>query len=71
VTPLAHLLVPCLLIITACYLGRCLVSPWKTCPRCHGNRRRYCHRCDGTGKRPRAAWRITAHLIRAWKDSHR
>jgi DnaJ-class molecular chaperone len=71
VTPLAHLLEPCLLILTIGYLGTCAVSPWKTCPRCHGNSRRYCRRCDGTGKRPRAAWRIAAYLIRSWRDSNR
>jgi hypothetical protein len=72
-TPLAHLLAPCLLIVTACYIVRCVLSPWATCTRCHDRprKRRNCLRCDGTGKRPRRAWRIAAYLIRTWKDSHR
>ena len=70
-TPLADLLVPCLLLVTACYVGRCLVSPWATCSHCHGNPRRYCRHCDGTGKRPRLGWRLTAYLTRSWRDSNR
>lgn len=68
-TPLLPLLVPCLLIITVCYIGRCLVSPWGECSHCHGNPRRYCRHCDSTGKRPRLAWRFAARLLRAWRDS--
>jgi hypothetical protein len=73
VTPLLHLLGPCLLIITICYLLRCAASPWGACRRCHGNprRRRTCHRCDGTGKRTRLAWRALGYLYRTWKDSTR
>jgi len=71
VTPLAHLLVVCLLIVTVGYLLRCAVSPWGTCTHCGGNRRRYCRHCDGTGKRPRLAWQAAAYLIRTWKDGTR
>ena len=67
-TPLAHPLVLCLLVVTFCYIGRCLVSPWGTCSHCHGNPRRYCRHCDGTGKRPRLGWRFAAYLIRTWRD---
>ena len=67
--PLAHLLVLCLIAITLCYVLRRIFSPWKTCPRCHGDRRRYCWKCDGTGKRVRNTYRIAAFLLRSWKDS--
>jgi hypothetical protein len=70
-TPLLSLLVPCLIVVTLCYLARCVASPWGECSHCHGNPRRYCRHCDSTGKRPRLAWRAAAYLIRAWRDSNR
>lgn len=65
-TPLVHLLGPCLLIVTISYTGRCLLSPWAPCRRCKDRprKRRNCRHCDATGKRPRLAWRVLAHLLR-------
>jgi hypothetical protein len=70
VTPLLHLLVPCLLVVTVGYLLRCAASPWGPCWHCHGDKHGDCRHCDGTGMRPRLTWRAAAYLIRAWKDSH-
>ena len=70
-TPLLVLLGLCLLIVTPCYLIGCLLSPWGPCRRFAGNprRRHTCYRCDGTGSRPRLAWRALAWLLRAWRDA--
>lgn len=68
-TPLLSLLGPCLIIVTIGYIGRCLFSPWGQCRRCKDRprKRRNCRRCDSTGKRPRIAWRVLAHLLRSWR----
>jgi hypothetical protein len=70
-TPLLSLLGLCLLFVTPCYLIGCLFSPWGQCRHCKDRprKRRNCWHCDGTGKRPRIAWRVLAHLLRSWRAS--
>ena len=65
-TPLIHLLGPCLILVTLGYLIKCLFSPWGACRHCHGHprKRRNCWHCDATGKRPRLAWRALAYFLR-------
>ncbi|MEW9527291.1 hypothetical protein [Microbispora sp. NPDC049125] len=59
------LLVVCLPIITLCYIGRCLVSPWGTCVQCRpGGTNRTCRACNGTGMRPRIGWQLYTYARR-------
>jgi hypothetical protein len=71
-TPLILPLVPCLLIVTICYIGLCSASPSGTCTRCRSaNHKRTCRACDGTGMRPRLGWQVYTALRRIYKDGTR
>ncbi|MFI6887988.1 hypothetical protein [Streptosporangium canum] len=62
----------CLLAVTLCYLGRCLISPWGTCRRCAPRgKNRTCRACNGTGMRPRLGWQLFVHFRRLHRDGTR
>lgn len=66
------LLVLCLPIVTLCYIGVCLVSPWGPCARCApGGTNRTCRACAGTGKRPRLGWQLYVYFRRLHRDGTR
>ncbi|MFI9561768.1 hypothetical protein [Nonomuraea endophytica] len=66
------LLVLCLPIVTLCYVGFCVVSPWGRCRRCRPDgRNRTCRACDGTGMRPRIGWQLYVHFRRLHRDGTR
>ncbi|GAA2803417.1 hypothetical protein [Nonomuraea dietziae] len=66
------LLLLCSPIITLCYVGWCLASPWGTCRRCRpGGKKRTCRACEGTGKRPRVGWQLYVYLRRLHRDGTR
>ena len=76
----ASALIPALLFVTICYIGACIVWPFRNCRRCGGAGRhaspsgrafRYCHRCDGTGARLRTGRRIYNYLRDQHKESTR
>ncbi|MEU7863868.1 hypothetical protein [Nonomuraea sp. NPDC049141] len=66
------LLVLWLPIVTLCYVGWCLVSPWGTCRRCApGGKNRTCRACEGTGMRPRLGWQLYVYFRRLHRDGTR
>ncbi|GII01741.1 hypothetical protein Pta02_37490 [Planobispora takensis] len=66
------LLVLCLPIVTFCYIGFCLASPWGRCARCApGGKNRTCRACSGTGMRPRIGWQLYTHFRRMHRDGTR
>ena len=69
-TPLLFPLGLCLAVVTICYIARCVVDPWGTCTRCHGDDRT-CFLCDGTGMRPRLLWQAAACLLRTYRAPRR
>ncbi|WP_173523627.1 hypothetical protein [Nonomuraea antri] len=57
-----------LFVSTLCYASRCYLSPFGSCRKCQGKRRRgprHCRRCDSTGLRLRVGrrlWNYVRHL---------
>ncbi|MFE6686581.1 hypothetical protein ACFVFQ_08885 [Streptomyces sp. NPDC057743] len=77
---LSALAIACLAIVTICYVGLCVISPFGNCRKCRGfgyqlkkDRRgrlrpgRICRRCHGDRKRIR----IGRHLFNAAARLHR
>jgi hypothetical protein len=71
-TPLIVLLGLCLPLVTLSYLTVCSASPWGRCAACRGTGgRHHCHRCHGTGLRPRLGWQALTYLRRIHRDGTR
>lgn len=66
--------------VTVCYIGACVVWPFRACRRCDGNGKirspsgrawRHCSRCKGTGARLRLGHHIWNHLRTRRDDARR
>lgn len=71
------------LIVTLCYVGLCVVSPYGNCRKCHGfgfktkttrrgrvKRGRDCRRCRGYGRRIRIGRWIYNRAAYIYRDAH-
>ncbi|QIY63466.1 hypothetical protein HEP85_19855 [Streptomyces sp. RPA4-2] len=78
------LAIACLLVVTLGYVGRCWLSPFGDCRKCHGmghafkndrkgrlKRGRDCRRCDATGKRIRVGRWIYNRAARTYRAGTR
>jgi hypothetical protein len=68
------------LAVTACYVGACVIWPFRACRRCDGNGKirspsgrawRTCPRCKGSGGRLRLGHHVWNHLRDRRDDTRR